>query len=541
MTDEDADFARAMAASMADAEPTAASMEVDPAVVVAAPGPAFAAGPPATPGPAHVALGGTPATTTVPRESPSQIKDLHFSVVHVNDTLPFQAPAGATVGFLKALIASTTTIASEKLMLLGWPTGASDGDTQLLSNLVGGTQASQHDPVQLFLVVEDLAASASSGSAAPVPMVTSRASSRGAASAASDDFDDDEDVSLGDDSDDDIPDAYFSRSPSQKKAEPGMMIPPGSTNPADFFNSFKRRYGNDVPRFFYGSLGDALREGMKQCKPVIVYLNNDKKMETNIFCAEVLANDLIRSILDENFILWGWDMSHLHVQQAFLHQDAQSVIPLFADTQPSLTTLIKGTTGDPAKLGQLLDYNDIGTVMTHLYQMMEKAAPYVTQLQEQSLGRMQAAALRSEQEGAYERSLRLDKAKTEVAEAEADRKKAEDSAAADAAEQLRITEDLKLQARANIAATVPDEPADGAPDVIKMQFRAPENKRLERRFNDTDTLGNVLDFLAGVEYPADKYLLAQNRPRKVMNDSPRELTLAEAGFGKRELLFIEER
>ena len=34
-----------------------------------------------------------------------------------------------------------------------------------------------------------------------------------------------------------------------------------------------------------------------------------------------------------------------------------------------------------------------------------------------------AAALRSEQEGAYERSLRLDKAKTEVAEAEADRKK----------------------------------------------------------------------------------------------------------------------
>ena len=59
-------------------------MEVDPAVVVAAPGPAFAAGPPATPGPAHAALGGTPATTTVPRESPSQIKDLHFSVVYGN-------------------------------------------------------------------------------------------------------------------------------------------------------------------------------------------------------------------------------------------------------------------------------------------------------------------------------------------------------------------------------------------------------------------------------------------------------------------------
>ena len=79
----------------------------------------------------------------------------------------------------------------------------------------------------------------------------------------------------------------------------------------------------------------------------------------------MLANDLIRGILDENFILWGWDMSHLHVQQAFLHQDAQSVIPMFSDTQPSLTTFIK-TQGDPTKLGQLLDYNDIGTVMTHL-------------------------------------------------------------------------------------------------------------------------------------------------------------------------------
>ena len=28
--------------------------------------------------------------------------------------------------------------------------------------------------------------------------------------------------------------------------------------------------------------------------------------------------------------------------------------------------MFSGTTGDPAKLGQLLDYNDIGTVMTHL-------------------------------------------------------------------------------------------------------------------------------------------------------------------------------
>lgn len=51
----------------------------------------------------------------------------------------------------------------------------------------------------------------------------------------------------------------------------------------------------------------------------------------------------------------------------------------------------------------------------------------------------------------------------------------------------------------------------------------------------------VLDFLAGEEYAADKFLLAQNRPRKVMNNEPREQSLAEAGFGKRELLFIEER
>ena len=50
--------------------------------------------------------------------------------------------------------------------------------------------------------------------------------------------------------------------------------------------------------------------------------------------------------------------------------------------------------------------------------------------------------------------------------------KAEDSAAADAAEKQRIAEDLKLESLANIAATVPEEPADGAPGVIKMQVRA---------------------------------------------------------------------
>ena len=41
-----------------------------------------------------------------------------------------------------------------------------------------------------------------------------------------------------------------------------------------------------------------------------IYLHHDSSVLTNVFCAQVLCSDSVVSFLNENFVTFGWDLTH---------------------------------------------------------------------------------------------------------------------------------------------------------------------------------------------------------------------------------------
>ncbi|CAF4883853.1 unnamed protein product, partial [Rotaria sp. Silwood1] len=80
-----------------------------------------------------------------------------------------------------------------------------------------------------------------------------------------------------------------------------------------FYSCFIRRY-NSCPIFFVGSLQNACQEAfssriIKEHRPVLIYIHNDKSMFTNTFCSNIFCSEIIIEYLLENYITWPWDIT----------------------------------------------------------------------------------------------------------------------------------------------------------------------------------------------------------------------------------------
>ncbi|UJR34514.1 hypothetical protein I4U23_021922 [Adineta vaga] len=71
---------------------------------------------------------------------------------------------------------------------------------------------------------------------------------------------------------------------------------------------------NACPIFFYGPLLEASKaafdsKDLKEHRPILVYIHNDKSMLNNIFCKTTLCAELIIEYLQENYLVWPWDIT----------------------------------------------------------------------------------------------------------------------------------------------------------------------------------------------------------------------------------------
>jgi len=97
----------------------------------------------------------------------------------------------------------------------------------------------------------------------------------------------------------------------------------------------------------------------------------------------------------------------------------------------------------------------------------------------------------------------------------------------------------------NLASEVPDEPDENATDSIRVVIKLPEGQRLERRFLPTHSLKHLYYFVFCHPESPDEFDIVTNFPRRILqckpsDDNPDPLTLEEAGFGSREMLFIND-
>ncbi|XP_059167506.1 UBX domain-containing protein 8-like [Physella acuta] len=125
------------------------------------------------------------------------------------------------------------------------------------------------------------------------------------------------------------------------------------------------------------------------------------------------------------------------------------------------------------------------------------------------------------------------------------------SAGQTAAQHRRVLEDINQQvadAAAHAAAvarrpkkviTLPEEPDSNDADTITIIFRTPIGTICQRRFNASDQVQVLLDFITVEGFSQRTYTVATSYPRRVLQDP--QACLRDFKFQKKVVLNIEER
>lgn len=151
----------------------------------------------------------------------------------------------------------------------------------------------------------------------------------------------------------------------------------------------------------------------------------------------------------------------------------------------------------------------------------------------------------------------------QLEEQERQRAEAEARRAAEAAEQKRLEDERAREREVDkIRATLPDEPAPGAPDVrsplrllslffsshslvelqiVTVQFRLPDGSKLQRRFDRADRLQTVFDFVTLQGHPVSSgaVQLQLNFPRRILSEMDSSLTLRQVGLASQETVYVQ--
>ena len=98
---------------------------------------------------------------------------------------------------------------------------------------------------------------------------------------------------------------------------------------------------------------------------------------------------------------------------------------------------------------------------------------------------------------------------------------------------------LSMQANEVAQLEVPEEPAEGADNVVNLQLRMPDGSKLQRRFLRSNNLGHVFNFVRKQKEGITTVKLITAFPKKVLEDA--KMTLEEAKFGKSEAVNVDAK
>merc|ERR1712087_28559 len=91
---------------------------------------------------------------------------------------------------------------------------------------------------------------------------------------------------------------------------------------------------------------------------------------------------------------------------------------------------------------------------------------------------------------------------------------------------LAASLDTSATALSEDAYELTDEPAEGAPDAVKIQFRLPDGTRAVRRFSESDQVGVIYAFVASKCSKQTVELRAGFPPKDIC--SKKEATIADS-------------
>jgi len=355
--------------------------------------------------------------------------------------------------------------------------------------------------------------------------------------------DEEEDNDYADD--DDFPIEEMSSIPKSHGKVPLVTDYSGDYNigTEQFMQEFQMRFGAETPCWFIGTMEEAAKEAYGSEKKAMerrmlaVYIHNERSIQSNIFCTQILCSSSINSFLAENCIVWGFDVTNLNNKQLIYSQVermyggrvASQIKRMSDDEYPVIIVSHgKGVSQDVSEL--IMGNCNVDQVMTKLIVAKDQADVRRGEEHRAEQIREQREAEISNQESEYEKSLRADREKMRL-EQEEKRKKAE------AEEQKRCEEESARLHQAEMEDQLPPEPPAGK-DISTLRFRFPDGSTKSRRFKQTAKLSVLFIYIGSEGFAESQHKLVRPMPRLDLSAADRSQTLLQLGL-KQDQIIVE--
>lgn len=257
----------------------------------------------------------------------------------------------------------------------------------------------------------------------------------------------------------------------------------------------------------------------------MVYLHSEHARHSQSVCSDVLANEVIRTVLDENFILWGGDVARMEA-----HQVARMI---HARQFPSFCVLLPASVEEIRVIGALHGQIEAEGAQALLAACMEEMETHRAEIVAQQVQRVEDRYLREQQDREYQEALEMDRRRAEEREAqrrqeEEERRQAEEEqrkAQEEMERQLKLQQELEAKRR-SLAAQL-----QSASGTARLALRLPSGQRVERKFEPTATLQEVYDWAScvaflpensdkGIEIP-ERFVLKTSFPARDLDEMDR--------------------
>merc|ERR1719369_688929 len=322
-----------------------------------------------------------------------------------------------------------------------------------------------------------------------------------------------------------------------------------------FAEEFGNRYGSPHPIFFPGTLNDAISEATgkpaSERKMIAVYLHHDSSVLTNVFCTQVLCSEAVVSLLSENFVSWGWDLTYSSNKQRLLDMVSRHFGSVAAATVRNfdiekfplvlLIAKLKGSLEVFQVIHGNVSLDELMSALLHAGESYQSQLGVEVQAEHESAARSQ---VKDEQHAAYQEALLADQEK-EVARKEQEEEAKLQEAVEEAKRRSEVEarekeEAIKDKEMRRAAERVPQEPAtDCGLPMANIRFRTPDGQTLARRFLATDRLSVLLDYLTSLGYRSREYKVLSSWPRRDLTQIDNTSTLNNLKMCPQETLTLE--
>jgi len=303
-----------------------------------------------------------------------------------------------------------------------------------------------------------------------------------------------------------------------------------------FFEEYESEYGNQHPSFFQGTYSQALSHAKSQLKFLLVYLHCSDHQDTPHFCRTTLSDPSVVAFLNNSLVFWGCSVTTAEgyrVSQV-LRENSYPFLALIVLRENRMTVV-----------GRLEGSCLPEPLIQRLQDLMRDNEAYLVIARTERQDRELTAALRREQDVAFEESLQEDREKERKKQKEREEIERKENEKREQEEAVVREINNIRRLKVEMVDEIPEEPAEGTEGVHHIVVKLPQGSRLERRFLPTHSLKCLYYYIFCHPDSPDRFSVTTNFPRKVIpcepsEDKPDPPTFEEFGLSSRTMLFVSD-